>query len=109
MLLPAQRGPFDLERDAKHHGDSPTTGEVIRPRIVVIGDGIAGVSVAYYLAEKAEVTLLEGESALAYHATGRSAALMFENYGAPSIRPLSKASRPFLENPPPGLTDAFSQ
>lgn len=105
-MPPAQNGPFDLERDTKHDDNSLISSEVIRPRIVVIGGGIAGVSVAYYLAKEAEVTLLEGESALAYHATGRSAALMFENYGAPSIRPLSKASRTFLENPPPGLTDA---
>ena len=77
-----------------------------RPRIVVIGGGIAGVSAAYFLAERAEVTLLERESALAYHTTGRSASTLFENYGAPSIRPLTKASRPFLEDPPQGLTDA---
>ena len=77
-----------------------------RPRIVVIGGGIAGVSAAYFLAEHAEVTLLERESALAYHTTGRSASTLFENYGVPSIRLLTKASRPFLESPPEGLTDA---
>ncbi|MDX1747668.1 MAG: FAD-dependent oxidoreductase, partial [Halobacteriales archaeon] len=52
--------------------------------IVVVGGGIAGVSVAAELAEAAEVVLVERESQLAYHTTGRSAALYFGSYGHPS-------------------------
>ena len=73
---------------------------------VVIGGGIAGVSAAAYLAPHGSVTLLEMESVLAYHTTGRSAALFVVNYGAQGARPLATASRAFLENPPEGSTDA---
>lgn len=68
--------------------------------IIVIGGGIAGVSAAARLSDGARVTLIEGESALGYHASGRSAALFEENYGAPSVVALNKASaayqRPYL-------------
>lgn len=60
---------------------------------LVIGGGIAGVSAAARLSELGSVTLLERESALAYHASGRSAAMFEENYGAPSVKALSRASR----------------
>ena len=76
-----------------------------RLRVVVVGGGIAGVAAAYYLSERADVTLLEAESTLAYHTTGRSAALLFESYGSPGIRPLTQASRGFLDHPPAGLAD----
>lgn len=76
------------------------------PTVVVVGGGIAGVSAGYYLAMAGcEVTLFEQERTLAYHSTGRSAALYFEEYGAPAIRPLTRASRSFFERPPEGLTD----
>lgn len=74
--------------------------------VVVIGGGIAGVSVAAELADRADVVLVEQESVLAYHTTGRSAAMYFESYGHPASRPLTRASRPFFEDPPEGTTDA---
>ena len=74
--------------------------------VVVIGGGIAGVSAAYHLARSgADVTVLEQEATLAFHSTGRSAALYFENYGAEANRPLTRASRSFFENPTVGLVD----
>ena len=73
--------------------------------MAVVGGGIAGVAAAFYLSEGADVVLLEAEPALAYHTTGRSAALLFESYGSPGIRPLTMASRAFFDEPPPGLTD----
>ncbi len=76
-----------------------------RADVLVVGGGIAGVSVAYELAATHRVVLAESEAQLAYHTTGRSAALYFENYGHAAIRPLSKASRRFLEHPPPDLCD----
>ncbi len=73
---------------------------------IVIGGGIAGVSAAAELAARsARVVVLERESQLAYHTTGRSAALYLENYGHPAIRPLSRASRTIFSSPPDGLTD----
>lgn len=76
-----------------------------RPRVIVLGGGIAGVSAGYHLAHAADVVLLERESTLAYHTTGRSAAQYFEYYGAQALRPLTRASREFFEAPPPHLTD----
>jgi glycine/D-amino acid oxidase-like deaminating enzyme len=60
--------------------------------IIVIGGGIAGLSAAARLSADAKVTVLEMESATGYHASGRSAALIEENYGAPSVQALNKAS-----------------
>lgn len=60
--------------------------------ILIIGGGIAGLSAAARLSADAKVTLLEMESATGYHASGRSAALIEENYGAPSVQALNRAS-----------------
>lgn len=75
------------------------------PDFVVIGGGIAGVSAAAHLAPHGTVTLLETERSLAFHTTGRSAAMFVANYGGEGSRPLGLASRPFLESPPEGSTD----
>lgn len=74
--------------------------------VVVVGGGMAGISVAYELAETHRVTVVEAERQLAFHSTGRSAAMFFQNYGSGPIRPLSIASDPFFVDPPPGLADA---
>ncbi|WP_322866589.1 NAD(P)/FAD-dependent oxidoreductase [Aquicoccus sp. G2-2] len=63
--------------------------------ILVIGGGIAGLSAAARLAPHAKITVLEAEDALAYHASGRSAALYAADYGAPSVVELSQASGAF--------------
>ena len=60
--------------------------------IIIIGGGIAGLSAAARLSADATVTVLEMESATGYHASGRSAALIEENYGAPSVQALNRAS-----------------
>tara|TARA_R110000787_G_scaffold90588_1_gene191152 strand:+ start:396 stop:1469 length:1074 start_codon:yes stop_codon:yes gene_type:complete len=60
--------------------------------IIIIGGGIAGLSAAARLSADATVTVLEMESATGYHASGRSAALIDENYGAPSVQALNRAS-----------------
>lgn len=70
---------------------------------IVVGAGIAGASVAYFLAPHGRVLLLERESQPGYHSTGRSAALFMESYGTPQVRALTLASRAFLEAPPEGF------
>lgn len=75
-------------------------------RVVVVGGGIAGVAAAAHLAPRTQVTLLEMESTLAYHTTGRSAATFLINYGGKGARPLAAASQSFYENPPPASTDS---
>lgn len=59
---------------------------------LIIGGGIAGVSVGARLSELGKVTLLEQEPALGYHASGRSAALYEASYGLPSTVALNIAS-----------------
>lgn len=64
--------------------------------VAIIGGGIAGISAAANLAPLGSVVLLEAESILGYHATGRSAALYTECYGPGVIPRLTMASRPFF-------------
>jgi D-arginine dehydrogenase len=64
--------------------------------VVVIGGGIAGVSCAAFLAPSTSVVVLEMETTLGYHATGRSAALYTECYGAEPIRRMSLASKSYF-------------
>lgn len=64
--------------------------------ILVIGGGVAGLSAAARLSEDAQVSVLEAENAIGYHASGRSAALIEQNYGAPSVQALNRASVPYL-------------
>jgi D-arginine dehydrogenase len=71
--------------------------------VLVVGGGIAGVSLAYELAADHRVGLLEREGVLAAHSTGRSAATFIESYGGVEMRALAKASRPFLDHPPAGF------
>lgn len=59
---------------------------------LIIGGGIAGISAAARLSELGSVIVLEAESALAHHASGRSAALYEPRYGAPAVVELSLAS-----------------
>lgn len=61
-------------------------------RILVIGGGIAGVSIAAELAANHEVTLLEMEHQLAHHTTGRSAATYIGTYGNSTVQALTAAS-----------------
>lgn len=70
--------------------------------VLVIGGGIAGVSLGYELALDRSVALVEMESALAYHTSGRSAATYLESYGGPVIRALTRGSRHQFEDPAMG-------
>ena len=74
--------------------------------VVVIGGGIAGVSVAATLAETLQVVVLERESHPGLHSTGRSAALFSEIYGGETVRALSRGSREFLYSPPAGFAES---
>ncbi len=72
--------------------------------VLIIGGGIAGISAAALLAEFAKVIVLEGETSLGYHSTGRSAAIFIKNYGNATLRRLNAASEPdFLQ--PDGVSD----
>ncbi len=73
---------------------------------LVIGGGIAGTSVGARLSTLGQVVVLERESALAYHASGRSAAMFEESYGLPSTIALNKASRDYHFTANGGVTSA---
>lgn len=68
--------------------------------IAIIGGGIAGLSLAYFLAGRRSVVVLEREDALGYHATGRSAAEFVLRYNSEAVCKLAAISRCFFDAPP---------
>ncbi len=70
---------------------------------LVIGAGIAGASIAANLAPHLTVAVLEAEAHAGYHTTGRSAALYSALYGNAPVRALTRASRPFFDQPTAGF------
>ena len=72
---------------------------------IIVGGGIAGVSAGYFLAPHGRVLLLERETALAYHTTGRSAALYTQAYGNDAVRALTVAGHDFFMDPPAGFAE----
>jgi D-arginine dehydrogenase len=72
--------------------------------VLVIGGGIAGIGAAARIAAGARVIVLERETAIGYHSTGRSAAIFIRNYGNATLRALNAASAPELEMPE-GISD----
>ena len=64
---------------------------------VVIGAGIAGASVAHFLAPHSRVAIVEREAQPGVHSTGRSAAYFAPSYGPPQVRALTRASQAFLQ------------
>ena len=64
--------------------------------VIVIGSGIAGISIASKLSNDLSVCVIEKEKLLSYHSTGRSFAFYIESYGNETIRKLTKASKQFF-------------
>jgi len=66
--------------------------------VIVVGGGIAGVSVAYELSKDSRVLLFEAETQLGYHSTGRSAAVYIPSYGheKPALFELTRSSYEIL-------------
>ena len=79
------------------------TSSALKFDIVIIGGGIAGTGLSYFLGQGQRVLLLEQESALGTHTTGRSAALYTQAYGNAEIRALTVASKTFFDAPPAGF------
>lgn len=57
--------------------------------VLIIGGGIAGLSLAWKLAPGASVAVVEAEAKLAYHSSSRSARQMQPNYGPGPVRELT--------------------
>jgi D-arginine dehydrogenase len=75
--------------------------------VIVVGAGIAGASVAYFLAQLGaqRVLVLEREEQIAVHASGRSASVLAELHRNPLVRRLIREGAGFLREPPPGFTE----
>lgn len=73
--------------------------------VMIVGGGMAGVSLAYELSLQCRVVLIEREDMLGCHATGRSAAMFLPKYGPEPVQAISRASLPFFNDPPPGITE----
>ena len=64
--------------------------------VVIIGSGMAGISIASELSEERSVCILEKEKINSYHSTGRSMAFYIESYGNNIVRKLTTASKNFF-------------
>jgi D-arginine dehydrogenase len=73
--------------------------------VAIVGAGIAGASLAYFLSERGitDVLVVEREAQPGYHASGRSAATVVELDAIDTIRRLKIQGARFLRNPPPGF------
>lgn len=72
--------------------------------IAIVGGGIAGLSLAFFLGA-ADSAVLEQEERPGYHSTGRSAAEFVLNYNPPAICALARVAKPFFDHPPDGFAD----
>lgn len=73
--------------------------------VVIVGAGIAGASLAYFLAEAGirNVLLIEREARPAHHASGRSAEALVEVDSDPVWQRLVDEGARFMRQPPPGV------
>jgi D-arginine dehydrogenase len=78
-----------------------------RAEVIVIGGGIAGASLVYFLAELGitKVILLEREGQPGHHSTGRSAAVLAELDAQPVVMQLKILGGAFLRRPPAGFCE----
>jgi D-arginine dehydrogenase len=76
--------------------------------VVIVGCGIAGASLAYFLAREGitDVVVVEREAQAAYHASGRSASTLVELDADGVLCRLKIIGGRFLREPPQGFSDA---
>src|SRR4029453_8675392 len=77
--------------------------------VVIVGGGIAGLSLASALAGKCTVALVEAEQSLAFHTSSRSARQLIPSYGPPIVQELTVRTLEMMrardaERPEPVLT-----
>ncbi|KHL01178.1 NAD(P)/FAD-dependent oxidoreductase [Sinomonas humi] len=58
--------------------------------VLIVGAGIAGLSLASRLAGECRVALVEAEPSLAYHTSSRSAQQLIPSYGPPPVQELTR-------------------
>ena len=72
--------------------------------VLIIGSGVAGLSLAAALVPKRKVLVLEAEDAVGYHSSGRSAAFSHFGIGNHIVRTLTAASRSYFQEEKAGET-----
>lgn len=75
--------------------------------VIIVGGGIAGASLAYFLTQRGvtDIALLERETQHGYHSTGRSAATLVEWDPIAAVQQLKAQGGEFLKNPPSGFAE----
>ncbi|GAA2200527.1 FAD-dependent oxidoreductase [Sinomonas flava] len=69
---------------------SATTNSTHDVDVLIVGGGIAGLSLAAELAGKCRVALVEAEPSLAYHTSARSAQQLIPSYGPAPVQDLTR-------------------
>ncbi|MFT5051597.1 MAG: D-arginine dehydrogenase [Chlamydiales bacterium] len=79
-----------------------------KPKIVIVGGGIAGLACAWWLGQRGNcrVVLVESESDFGQHSTGRNASILRTAIPDGPLRKLAAETRQFLELPPAGFARA---
>ncbi|MDQ0279466.1 D-arginine dehydrogenase [Arthrobacter silviterrae] len=65
--------------------------------VLIVGGGVAGLSLAWRLSPSRSVVLVEAEGSLAYHTSSRSARQMQPSYGPAAIQELTRRSIAMVE------------
>ena len=73
--------------------------------VLIVGGGIAGLSLGAALSANRKVTVLEAEEAFGHHSSGRSATFSHFGIGNEIVRGLTWASRDFFQHQPEGFSD----
>ena len=75
----------------------------MRTDVLIVGGGLAGASIAHFLAPQRSVLLIERETAFGYHSSGRSAAEWTAVHYLGLMRSVVLFGKPFFDAPPPGF------
>ena len=79
-----------------------------RQSVLVVGGGIAGLSLAMHASRDFDVTVIEAEFQPGYHSSGRSAAVFHIAFENDIVHRLSLDSESFFIEPPKGFGDIAS-
>ena len=80
-----------------------------RPRLAVIGGGIAGMSFAATVAGEFDVTVFEAEFQPGYHSSGRSATVYYKAAHNDLLYRITNAAEPMFLEPPKGYATLAHQ
>ena len=103
-VLRATRAQYRRRGRMWYHRSAMATKQQFE--VVIIGGGIAGASLAYFLSQRglSDAVILEREDEPGYHSTGRSASVLEEADPIDSVRKLKVLGASFLRQPPAGFS-----